>query len=206
MMRVSVLVPAMVSLLAWSFAGGVAAEDATAETEPAGQLAEIPEAGLVMSFPSEWAVDIEMREREDFWLSELYPEAAPVVFWDVVYASLSGSPWCDITWYPDHPMSLAEYAEAYESLMTPDRTETRTIEVTPVEIAPGDAYRFDIYNQPSESYATVYLFQSGSSQYLLQCVGDTRDERDWLQFADAIELTSGVAGDGPEPPPESPQP
>lgn len=170
--------------------GGTAVAQGDAGTSL--QPIEVPEAGIGLAFPATWAVDIQMRQREDYWLSELYPDAAPVIFWNVLYASEGGDPWCDLNWYPDHPMSLAEYAQTYETLITPDSGVERTIEVRPVQLAVGDAYRFDIYNQPTDQYSTVYLFRPDPSLYLLQCVGSSPDEAAWLKVAETIELPAAA--------------
>jgi hypothetical protein len=149
---------------------------------------EVPEAGIAMAFPPDWNVDVEMREREDFWLSERFPEAAPVLFWNVLYASPGGRPWCDVTWYPAHPTSLAEHAIDWEALMTPDGDVERSIEVQPIEVGAGSGYRFVVWNEPTDDYRTVYLLESGTAHYLVECVSDTRREDDWLTVAESIEL------------------
>ena len=156
---------------------------------------EVPEAGMAMAFPADWSVDVELRQREDFWLSERFPDAAPVLFWNVLYASPGGRPWCDVTWYPAHPLPLAEHAVDYEALTTPDGNVERSIEVEPIVTEAGAGVRFVIWNGPTDDYSTVYLLESGAAHYLVECASDTRDEDDWLHVAGTIEfLTPGDAG------------
>ena len=100
-----------------------------------------------------------MREREDWGFVES-DEDKPLVFWNVVYASAAGWPWCDLTWYPQHPMSLEEHALLYEELMTPTSADVeRPIEMTPVSLPAGEAYRFVIYNEPTDDHTTTYLLE-----------------------------------------------
>lgn len=162
---------------------------AAQQDEVASQRLEIPEAGMAIDFPADWSIDVEMLEREDWGLSERFEDAAPLVFWSVLYASLSGWPWCDVSWYPEHPMSLAEHATEYELLMTPTSSEVeRPIEVTPVTLPAAEAYRFVIYNEASDDYTTTYLLESDAAHYFLQCVDSERAADDWLVLAESIEL------------------
>jgi hypothetical protein len=165
-----------------------------AEVEP--QRVEVPEAGMAISFPADWGVDIEMREREDWGLIEDDDEA-PLVFWNVVYASAGGRPWCDVTWYPTHPISLEEHALLYEALMTPSHSDVeRSIEVVPMTLPAGEAYRFVVYNEPTDDWTTTYLLDTDAGRYLLQCAGDERAEDDWVNFAEGLEPLSITAKQG----------
>ena len=149
---------------------------------------EVPAAGVAVAFPADWAVDVEMREGQDWGLAERYADAAPLRFWSVLYGSPGGRPWCDLTWYPEHPMTLAEHAVEYELLMTPTLSDVeRTIEVTPVELPAGEAFRFVIYNEPTGDYGTVYLLESEAGRYFLQCVSDERAADDWRSIASSLE-------------------
>jgi hypothetical protein len=178
-----------------------AAEEGSPSGEPAAAAArtEVPEAAVALAFPADWAVDIEMRPGEDWGLSERYDDAAPLRFWNVLYASPGGRPWCDVTWYPEHPMTLAEQAIEYELLMTPTLSEVeRTIEVTPTQLPAGEAFRFVIYNGPTDDFGTVYLLESEVGRYFLQCVSDERADDDWLSIASSIEWLA-VPEVSPEP-------
>ncbi len=183
-MRLTIVITLVCGLLMGVALPAVAQDEATAEP---GRVA-VPEAGVALIFPADWSIDVEMRAREDWGLSERYEDAAPLTFWNVLYASAAGRPWCDLTWYPQHPMTLAEHAVEYEALMTPSLSDVqRSIEVSSVELPAGEAYRFDIYNAPTESYSATYLLGSGASRYILECMADTRDETDWLSVAETIE-------------------
>ena len=177
-----------------------AAEEGSPSGEPAAAArTEVPEAAVALAFPADWAVDIEMRPGEDWGLSERYDDAAPLRFWNVLYASPGGRPWCDVTWYPEHPMTLAEQAIEYELLMTPTLSEVeRTIEVMPTQLPAGDAFRFVIYNGPTDDFGTVYLLESEVGRYFLQCVSDERADDDWLSIASSIEWLA-VPEVSPEP-------
>ncbi len=165
------------------------AQDETPAAESPGDIsAQVPEAGVAMSFPRDWNVDIEMRQREDWGLSERYEGAAPLTYWNVLYASADGRPWCDVTWYPTHPMTLAEHAAEFEARMTPTLDDiVRSIEVTAVLLPAGEAYRFVIYNEPTHDYETMYLLESEMGRYFLQCLSDERAPDDWLSVASSIE-------------------
>jgi len=173
----------------------VAQEEALDE-DAVGQRVEVSEAGVAITFPADWSVDIEMRQREDFGLID-DPDGEPVVFWQVLYASAGGRPWCDVTWYPEHPMALADHALLFEELMTPGSDVERTIEVSGVALPVGEAYRFDIHNGPSDDFSTTYLVGSSSSRYILECMADTRDEDDWLQVAETMELAETISTEQP---------
>ncbi len=170
------------------------AADATAEPLPGSQSVEVPEAGLALSFPPDWSIDIEMRQREDWGLFDEGFAEEPVVFWNVVYASDAGSPWCEVVWYPAHPLSLADHAARYEALMTPTHSDVeRPIEVASLTLPAGEAYRLVIYNAPSDDHTTVYLVDADEARYMLECVGVERAEDDWLALAETLHL---------QPPPE----
>ena len=166
-----------------------AAEEESPSGEPAAAVrVEVPEAAVALSFPADWDIDVEMRQGEDWGLSERYVDAAPLRFWNVLYASPGGRPWCDVSWYPEHPMTLAEHAVEYELLMTPTLSEVeRTIEVLPTELPAGEAFRFVIYNGPTDDFGTVYLLESRAGRYFLQCVSDERADDDWLSIASTLE-------------------
>ena len=160
------------------------------ETEVENSRVAVPEAGVALSFPVDWAVDIEMRERED-WGFVTADDEDPLILWNVVYASDGGRPWCDVTWYPVYPLLLAEHALLFEELMTPSHSSVeRPIEVAPVILPAGEAYRFVIYNEPTDDWTTTYLLEAGEGRYLLQCAGDERAEDDWQGLAESLELFS----------------
>lgn len=180
-------VAAVAAALSLTIALPVLAADQTVPAEP--QRIEVTEAGAALSFPDPWAVDIEMREREDWGLSERYDDAAPLRFWQVLYASDGGRPWCDLTWYPWHPMTLDEHALEYELLMMPTLSDVqRTIEVTPLPLPAGEAVRLVIYNEPTDDWTTTYLLAADTARYLLRCVSDERAPDDWLELAEGFEL------------------
>ena len=137
-----------------------------------------------------------MRQKEDWGLDDAGIADEPVPFWKVIYASDGSGTWCDLTWYPSHPLALDAHAERYEALMTPSHSDVeRPIEVTSVELPAGEAYRFDIYNEPSATYTTVYLLASGDAHYQLQCVGVEPAEVGWLSVAESLQLSEGGAGE-----------
>ena len=197
-MRRSMTAGLMVGLLACGAGGAVLAQD-----EPMGadlayyEQVEVPEAGIALAFPPDWNVDIEMDQRQDFELTDEINEGEPVYFWNVLYASAGGRPWCDLVWWPDHPLSLDAQSLVYELRMLPDPDSgvERIVETTPVDLGTGEAYRFDIYFEPTGDYTIAQLFESGSDRYLLSCVGDTLEEVDELEVTQTIDFL----GDGPAP-------
>lgn len=193
-MRRSIGAGLLVSLLAWSAGGAVLAQDEQIGEGIVGyQHVEVPEAGFSIDLPAGWSVDIEMREREDWGLVEA-DDDDPLVFWKVLYASAGGRPWCDVTWYPLHPMLLEEHALLYEELMTPTQADVeRSIDVAPVDLPGGEAYRFVIYNEPTGSWITTYLLEADAGRYFLQCTADERAADDWLDFAESFESLATVS-------------
>ena len=174
-----------------------AAQEAKSDGDPERQRLEVPEAGVAVALPADWGAYIEMREKEDWGLFDEGFADGPVPFWLVIYASDDGRPWCDLTWYPSHPLTLDAHAQRYEALMTPSYSDVeRPIELTPVELPAGEAYRFDIYNEPSATYTTVYLMGNGDAHYRLQCVGDEPAEDGWLPLAVSLELLEEVTAQG----------
>ena len=187
-------------LVAGSIAGvsvPASAQDQGSDGEGSGgevQRVEVPEAGVAVSFPGAWDAYVEMREREDWGLYDEGLVEAPVTFWEVIYASADGRPWCDLVWYPAFPLTMAEHAQRFEALMTPTSTDlVRPIETDPVSLPAGEAHRFVIYNEPTSDYTTTYLLGLGDSRYLLQCVGDVRPDDDWLAVASSLELLETAA-------------
>lgn len=153
------------------------------------QRVEVAEAGVAVAFPPAWDAWVEMREREDWGLYDEGLAQEPVVFWNVIYASVDGRPWCDLAWYPSHPLSMADHVERYEASMTPTSVDVeRSIELEQVSLPTGAAYRFVIYNEPTDDYTTTYLLGGDTARYLLQCVDDARAADDWLAVAESLEL------------------
>lgn len=189
MMRRSMTAGLMVGLLATGAGAAVQAQDERMGADLAYyEQVEVPEAGISLAFPPDWNVDIEMDQRQDFELTDEINEGEPVYFWNVLYASGGGRPWCDLVWWPDHPLSLDAQSLVYEwrTLPDPDSGVERTLETTPVDLGTGEAYRFDVYNEPTGEYTAAQLFESGSDRYLLSCVGDTFEEVDALEVSQTI--------------------
>ena len=170
------------------------AQDAVSDDGMEPQVIGVPDAGVEIALPAAWNADIEMRQKEDWGLYDEGLADEPVPFWKVIYASDGSGTWCDLTWYPSHPLALDAHAERYVALMTPTHSDVeRPIEVTGAELPAGEAYRFDIYNEPSAAYTTVYLLASGDAHYQLRCVGDEPAEDGWLSVAESLELSDGGA-------------
>ena len=179
--------------LSMSLATSAAAEDAANDSGTEVPRLDVPEAGVAISLPAAWKAYVEMQEKEDWGLSDEGFADAPVPFWKVIYASDDGRPWCDLTWYPQHPLPIDAHVERHEALMTPSHSDVeRPIEVTTVELPAGEAYRFDVYNEPTGSYSTVYLLGSGDARYLLECVGDEPTADGWLAVGESLELIGGT--------------
>ncbi len=186
---------ATTALLAAGLVAGVSlpslAQDEEAATEV--QRVEVPQAGVALSLPAAWDAYVEMREKEDWGLYDEGFAEEPVIFWNVIYASDGGRPWCDLVWYPFHPLTEAEHAARYEALMTPSSTDVeRAIDVEQVSLPAGEAYRFVIYNEPTATHTTAYLLGVDESRYLLQCAGDERSEDDWLSVAGSLEVLAAT--------------
>ena len=162
---------------------------AAAEDETAPQRMEIAEARVSIVLPSAWTGYVEMRERQDFGLYDEGHADAPVPFWNVIYASGDTEAWCDLVWYPEHPLSLDDHAARYAALMTPTHSDVeRRIDVAPVTLPAGEAVRFVIYNEPTDDQTTTYLVGVADARYLLQCVDTERAADDWLSVASSLEV------------------
>lgn len=191
-MRRTVVASVVVGLLIGSATAVVAQDDLSGGRADL-QRIEVRDAGVAVSVPAGWNADIEMRNREDWGLYDEGFADEPVPYWSVIYASDGGRPWCDLTWYPSHPLTLDTHAERYEALMTPSHSDLeRPIEVTGVDLPAGEAHRFDTYNEPSDDFTTVYLLAAGDAHYQLRCVSDGRVEDGWLPVAESLELTEAT--------------
>ena len=186
----------LAGLLAWPAAVVTAQDDDG--LDGGSQRLEVPEAGVALSLPTAWNVDIEMRERLDFGLYDEGLADDAVAYWSVIYASDGGRPWCDLTWYPAHPLTLPEHAQRYEALMTPAVAEVqRPIEVDEVTLPAGESHRLVIYNEPTDDHTTVYVLAAGEEHYILQCVDDARAADDWISVAESLEVLEPSAEEPP---------
>jgi hypothetical protein len=88
------------------------------------QRVEVAEAGVALALPAAWTVDIEMREREDWGLSDRFEDAAPTAFLEraqcqrwwpaaalvVLYTEAGDGDWCLLKVHENNPLTLDEAA------------------------------------------------------------------------------------------------
>jgi hypothetical protein len=177
---------ALAAVLFMAVATGVAVAEEGAAPLPSGadesigadvayyQRFEVPEAGIAVSFPPDWRVDIEL-ERGELALDD--PEAPGIEYWMVLYGEGPDGAWCDIARYLYQPAPLADQAEDLAATFREERGEDAQVSVTPVELAVGDAVRVQV-DDPSEDDATsMLLFDSSSDRYYLSCrTGSLEDD------------------------------
>lgn len=163
-------------------------------SDPGVQLVEVPEAGFSASFPADWDISIPMARRE----AELpvAPDATePAYETTLVWARAADGRWCDVDLYEGTALSLADHAvwlqerleRPYEWLQEPQEID-RVVEVGPLELPVGEAYRVHMDDGAQDRTWTMYLFGSGHEQYLLSCVAELGAVEDWLPIAESIEL------------------
>ena len=145
---------------------------------------EVPEAGIAVSFPPEWNVEIEMREGE---LASDDPAEPPTRYWDVLYASAEDSAWCSVAMYEQMAGDLAGLADRLADKFVEDYGGAATTVVTSLELAVGDAYRIAVSDPDTARRTTVYLFDSDPVLYYLSCMTDIADEAIPDDIVDTVE-------------------
>ena len=175
-------------------ADSVAPTDPEASVEPASvelvgdvQRVEVPKAGIAVSFPADWEVEVKMQPREVALPAE-YEDAPPATEWDVIYAPMpEASGWCSLVMFTDMPMSFEEWADGF--MPFPDaEVQGRPVSVDTVELPIGEAIRVhDEYVEDEFIFGTLYLFETGGSYYWLGCSQGAPAEDYWLSIAETLE-------------------
>jgi len=161
---------------------------------------EVPEAGIAVSFPSDFVIEV------DPWSYEmtLPPDgtrATPVTA--ILSASGPDGPDCALEMFEENPLSLAEYVAWVEQINREDPEFEGTIGHGAVSLPLGDGLRIDGDHQSGGLWTTIYLVDHGGTRYQLYCLDDARADDDYLSIAETIE----VLGDQPaaEVPPGVPE-
>jgi len=152
---------------------------------------EVPEAGVAVSFPPDWDVEIEM----DY--GEIAADDPETGYWNVLYASDEGGAWCDVTWYLAADGSLAGLAALTADNFAEEIGGEATAQATPVELSIGEAYRVDVQDPAQPSHTSIYIFDGEIGRYTMNCKSDERDARDWMDIAETL----GWLSDGADPKP-----
>ncbi len=157
------------------------------------QRVEVPEAGIAVSFPADWDVEVKM-EPQEVALPPGYEDAPPATEWSVVYAPMpEAAGWCSLVMFTDMPMPFEEWADGL--IPSSDaKAEGRPVSVDTVQLPIGEAIRIhDEYVENEYIFSTLYLFETGGSYYWLGCAQGTPAEDYWLSIAETLETLDPLA-------------
>jgi len=142
---------------------------------------EVPEAGIAVSLPPDWDVNIEMA------YDEMDPGDPATGYWNVLFASAEGGAWCEVTWYLAAEGLLPGLAALTADNFAEELGGDATAQATPVELAIGEAYRVDVQDPAEPSYTSIYMVDGEAGRYNMNCMAHARDARDWMDIAETLE-------------------
>jgi hypothetical protein len=172
------------AMLLTASTAGVAAQGPESDAGPQPQRVEVPEAGIVVAFPSDWSVVVQMIRDEAEIPPEL-SEAGPVDRWIVLDAAAPDSSGCELVMYGDHPLGFDDHA-AWIQTGYSEEADIVSVAATPVALSLGPAIRFDVATEGAGAW-TSYLFESDDARYHLGCGSAEPPKDDWLSIAETIE-------------------
>jgi hypothetical protein len=136
------------------------------------QRVEAPEAGIAVTFPDDWVVEVQ-----------------PVMSDAVLSAEAPSGGSCEVTLQDGSRWSsLDEAAEFFASVMSDFGPEVEATS-TALRLPVGDAVRIDVELPEEESSAAFYLLTDGTTFYVLRCAAfsDPPEDR-WLSIAETFEF------------------
>lgn len=151
------------------------------------QRVESATAGLALSFPSGWSIDVKM-ERDDTKLPDEVGASGGARAWAALSAT-SGLAFvsCSLTWFGDMPMSAAAHAELIAERLASDADAT--VESMPVQLPAADATRIIYRTNDGNAMADGYILGTDTDHYYLSCLDMSPFEDDLMPIAQSIELT-----------------
>ena len=144
------------------------------DPEPVPQRVEVPEAGIAVTFPDDWAVEVRPLVRVEATVPTVLSAEAP------------GGDTCEVA-LPDDPTrsSLHDWAESFLSTF---RDFGSAATSTALRLPAGDAIRIDLELPDTGSSSVVYLLTDGTNFYGLMCRAPDAPEDRWLSVAETIEF------------------
>lgn len=149
---------------------------------------EVPEAGVAVSFPADWAVTVEMEygQRE--------PGDPYSGYWSVVRGSDDASDSsCSLDWELYPGPSMLEVAGYGEELLESGDLDDESLDlpsydVSALELPAGAAVRMLADEPFSGDHFATYEIDHGGTRYVLLCFAETPPPDEWLDIAETIEL------------------
>lgn len=181
----TVLLTAMLLSVAW---GSVSAQDEEAGTGDDAvplERIEMPGAGIAVSLPSDFVVDIEA----DSFEMGLPPDGlqgTPATAF--LNATAPTGITCGLELYKNNPLSLEEHVAWVEEVNLAQPDFEGTVEHMAVSLPTADAIRVDGHHPADGVWTTMYLFDHGATRYMLYCLDSDRAIDDYRSIAETIEL------------------
>ncbi len=174
--------------------------DVPVEELPPAQRVELEEAGVAITYPPGWEVEMESEVRE-YQLPLEYMDQDSLELRTVPYQDLVrgrhpdfGLRSCALSVFEEMPMSLARQAE--ETARRFSWEEDPQITTIPVDLSVGDAVRVDF--ESGDQPRAQYVFDANGRRFTLDCGALLRADDDWLAIADSIEtLDEGPTDEAP---------
>ncbi len=161
------------------------------------QRVEVPEAGVAISFPIGWDVEVELEYDENV------PGDPLTGFWRVLYAYSADEGWCELT-RNLHPVGeLAGLAAIVADNLVESYGGPTTARTSAVELEAGSAWMVDVRGAESAGFVAAYLIDSPPghldepSRFSLLCQSDLRVAGDWLDVADSLGWLDGTVMEEP---------
>jgi hypothetical protein len=133
------------------------------------QRVEAPEAGIAVTFPDDWVVEVQ-----------------PIMSDAVLSAEAPGGGSCAVM-LPDHTRwsDLDDAGESFLSVMRDFGAATTSLAL---RLPVGDVIRIDT-EVPEEGYfSSIYLLHDGTTFYGLMCDASDAPDDDWLSIAETFEF------------------
>lgn len=161
------------------------AQDTSTDATPALEDIEVPEAGIAMTFPSDWSV-VDRMVRDQAELPPGSEAGATTDVYVAIEAAHETGGWCDLAMYPDHPLAFGAHAQWVEERYRQDSEMFSSVESTADELPIGETVRFDLSFVEGPSGA-AWLFETDQARYQLRCFAEERPADGWRSIAGSIE-------------------
>lgn len=191
-MRVRVVMCLLACLLAVGSAVPAAAQGDASDASSADERYAVQGTDIAIAFPPDWAVEVEMTERE-FEVPGEDGSTSAVPMWTVLDAYAPGASACRVYMFDDILLKMMSYEHANLYARRLGAVEGATVDVRGVELPVGAAARVDFHDPAEGSYATYYLFDVGLDRYELVCSDEEPSDDHWRHIADTIESTRDEA-------------
>jgi len=142
------------------------------------QRVEAPEAGIAVTFPDDWVVEV-----------------GPIMSGAVLSAEAPGGDTCAVM-LPDHTRwsDLDDAGEFIQSVLRDFGAATTS---TALRLPVGDAIRIDAEVAEEGFFDTTYLLTDGTTFYGLTCDASDPPDGRWLAIAESFEFLPAEESPGP---------